>query len=92
MHAALYVVGINLPRQDDGADGDDDNDDDIVAYRFCTVDAGGRRQLYAAERQALASTVLMLVNLIDGSSISPLIYQGVEGTKGRKWVGRLCDR
>lgn len=89
MHAALYVVGINLPRQDDGADGADD--DDIVAYRFCTVDAGGRRQLYA-ERQALASTVLMLVNLIDGSSISPLIYQGVEGTKGRKWVGRLCDR
>lgn len=57
----------DLPRQDD-------DDDVVVAYRWCTVNASGKMQLYAAKCQALASTVLMLVNLIDGSSISPLIY------------------
>jgi hypothetical protein len=71
MHAALYVacsnVSSDLPRQD--AD-----DDAVDAYRSCTMNAGENRQLYATKRQALASTVLMLVNLIDGSSISPLIY------------------
>lgn len=67
-HACSVVcsnVCSDLPRQDDDA---------VVVYRSRTVNAEDGRQLYAAKRQALASTVLMLVNLIGGSSISPLIY------------------
>lgn len=74
---ACSVVCSDLPRQDDN----------VVAYRSCTVNAGSRRQLCAVECQALARTVLMLLNLIGGSSISPLICQGDEGAKGRKCSG-----
>jgi hypothetical protein len=65
-HACSVVcsnVCSDLPRQDEDA---------VDAYRSCTGNADDGRQLYAAKRQALASTVLMLVNLIDGSSISLL--------------------